>query len=369
MTDVQEFTPDWFSKPGDALRGLMLRRSRSAQDVAEWLDGGMDTVRSLLDGTGVVSERHATALAENLGGTTSFWIKRQRNYEIALERAVDRAAATEPDDWLLLPVPGEKPRGRLTDEKRRSEIRRRLTFFSVGTMDAWDARYGRICSDTLFRKSQAYAANTGAVLMWLRSGELGADLVSTRPWNVGNLQDRLEAIRKLSKVRQPERFLPKLKALCAEAGVAVVAQRAPQGCPASGASRMVGPDKAMILLSFRGLSDDKFWFTVFHEIGHLILHRERTFVDADVDTGSEELDESEREANDFASRCIIPEDRTEEFENLQASKDAVIRFSVSVGVAPGLTVGQMQHREMIRREQMNYLKRHWKWEDLEPLLD
>lgn len=365
MTDVPDFTPDWFSKPGDALRSLMVRRDRSADEVAGVLDGGMTTLRGLLDGTDPVTDRHAAVLAEHVGGTPAFWAKRQVNYEAALARAVDRAAATEGEDWLLLPVPGAKPRGRLTLEKRRAEIQRRLAFFNVGTLAAWEARYGRICSNTLFRKSEAFAANNGAVLMWLRSGELSADLVSTRSWNVGNLLDRLEAIRKISNIRQPERFLPKLKALCAEAGVAVVAQKAPHGCPASGASRMVAPDKAMILLSFRGLTDDKFWFTVFHELGHLILHGAKTFVDADM----EEVDESEREANEFASRLIVPEPRVEEFDQLDVSRDSVLRFSVSVGVAPGLTVGQMQHRGMIRRDQMNYLKRHWKWEELEPILD
>lgn len=199
MTDVQEFTPDWFSKPGDALRSLMIRRGRTAQEVAGVLDGGLATLRGLLDGTNAITEHHAAALADNLGGTSSFWIKRQTNYEAALERAVDRAVATESEDWLLIPVPGEKPRGRLSTEKRRAEVRRRLAFFNVGTLDAWDARYGRICSNTLFRKSQAFTANNRAVLMWLRSGELGADLISTRSWNLGNLLDRLETIVRRQK--------------------------------------------------------------------------------------------------------------------------------------------------------------------------
>lgn len=367
MKKALEFTPDWFSKPGDSLRGLMLRRSINAQEVAHHLDGGMKTLRGLLDGSNPIDSDHASVLAEAVGGTISFWLKRQEQYEAALERAVDRAAAVEADDWLLLPVPGGKPRGRLTQEKKRDEVRRRLRFFNVGTIDAWQARYGKICTSTMFRTSTAFDSDDGAVLMWLRDGELSSDLVSTRPWDADNLQDRLDSIRKLSKLRQPEVFLPKLKELCAEAGVAVVAKRAPPGCRASGASRLVAPDKAMILLSFRGLSDDKFWFTVFHELGHLILHGAKTFVDSDMN--GDDLDESENEANEFASRMIVPEERAEEFRSLPADKTKMIRFSGKAGVSVGLLVGQMQHRKMIRPDQMNYLKRHWKWDDLAEVLD
>ena len=367
MTDVLGFTPDWFSKPGDSLRALMQRRGVEPQAVADRLPGGMTTLRGLLDGSVAIEREQAGTLASALGGSSSFWLKRQENYEGALERAVDRAVATEADDWLLIPVPGPRPRGRISEDTRRAEVRRRLVFFNVGTIAAWETRYGRIQSETLFRTTHAFTSDDSAVLMWLRRGELGADLVATKPLHVDNLLDRMEAIRKLSLVRQPERFLPKLKTLCAEVGVAVVAQRAPKGCRASGASRMVASDKAMILLSFRGLSDDRFWFTVFHELGHVVRHGAQTFVDGDI--GAEHEDQMEREANDFASRCIIPEDTEQDFERLYAGRDEVIRFSVKAQVAPGLTVGQMQHRRMIMPDQMNYLKRHWRWDDLQELLD
>jgi Zn-dependent peptidase ImmA (M78 family)/plasmid maintenance system antidote protein VapI len=364
MTEMPTFNPDWFSKPGDSLRALMIRRGVSPCDLAHHLNGGMATLRGLLNGSKDLDGSDAAVLARTLGVTESFWLKRQANYAEALERAVDRADAEEADAWLQLQVPGEKPRGRLTQEKRRVEVQKRLVFFNVSTFGAWQARYGKVASATLFRKSEAHRSDEAAIMMWLRSGEMDTDLVATRAWKAGNLEDRLPEIRKLSKIRKPERFLPKLQTLCAEAGVAVVAKKAPTGCPASGASRMVAPDKAMILLSFRGLSDDRFWFTVFHEIGHLLLHGARTFVDVDM----EELDDSEREANEFASKCIVPANRTSEFEALSSTVDDITRFSVSVGVAPGLVVGQMQHHQMLERHQMNYLKRRWKWEDLAPLI-
>ena len=367
MTDGQEFTPDWFSKPGDSLRAQMARRGVTAQQLADEIDGGFATLRGLLDGSVAIDSDHAAVLTGLLGGTPSFWLKRQANYRESLERALERAASDveETDAWLRLQIPGPRPRGRLSQQGRRDELRRRLAFFNVGTMNAWDARYGRICSDTLFRTSSAFESKDTAVLMWLRMGELATDLVTTRPWNAGNLQDRLDAIKALSKIKEPERFLPKLRVLCAEAGVAVVAKKAPEGCRASGATRMVAPDKAMILMSFRGRSNDKFWFTLLHEIGHLLLHGAKTFVDDDM----ESIDDSEREANEFAARCIVPVNRFEEFERLGNNRDSVIRFSVRSGVGPGLTVGQMQHNRMIAPDKLNELKKFWKWSDLERVLD
>ena len=357
---------DWFSKPGDSLRELMKRRATDAEYLAGRLEGGMSALRGLLDGTLAIDADRATALADTIGGTREFWLKRQSNYEASLNRAVDAAAAAaEAEEWIdRVPRPGPRRRGRLSDVALKDELRQRMAYFNVPSIASWHERYGRVCANTRFRTSNSYCSLETAVLLWLRRGELETDLVPTRAWKSGNLQDRLSAIRKLSRISQPSRFFPKLRTLCAEAGVAVVAVRAPQGCRASGATRLVMSNKAMMLLSFRHRADDQFWFTVFHEMGHLILHGAHTFVDGD---GTPE-DEREREANQFASQCIIPADRFAEFADLSADRDSVIRFSVSIGVSPGLTVGQMQHRRMIPFNRLNSLKRHWTWGDIGPVL-
>lgn len=358
-------TPDWFSKPGDSIRAVMQRRNIDPHNLAGLFEEGMVRVRALLDGSATILEDDAVKLSAVLGANPRFWMKRQENFDAAVARAVERIRDNEDDELVLsIPAPGAKPRGRMTEERKAEEIRKRLVYFNVASVGTWESRYDRLVGDTDFRKSNAYSSTDEDTLLWLRRGELESDMINTRPWNPGNLEDRLEAIRKLSRVRHPQSFLPKLRALCAEAGVALVIVRAPHGCKASGAARMVDPDKAMILLSFRYRTDDQFWFTVFHEIGHLILHKAHTFLDGE----GTPFDDKEQEANDFAESCIIPVLRTSEFERLGPDRDSILRFSVSIGVAPGLTVGQMQHREMIPREKLNYLKRRWSWSEIDPAL-
>src|SRR4029077_8388237 len=96
-------------------------------------------------------------------------------------------------------------------------------------------------------------------------------------------------------------FIPRLRAICAEVGVAIVFLRAPAGCRAGGATRFPAATKAMIVLSFRYLSDDQFWFSFFHEIGHLLLHGDRsTFVDGDA----ADMTDKEKEANAFSESLL-----------------------------------------------------------------
>ena len=118
----------------------------------------------------------------------------------------------------------------------------------------------------------------------------------------------------------------------------------------------------MIILSFRHLSDDHFWFTFFHEIGHLLLHKaDLTFIDGEGSISGK----MEKEANEFAEDVLVPSARRSELLDLKPSREAIIRFAYSLGVSAGIVVGQLQHHGVIKPNQMNYLKRRFKWEQIE----
>lgn len=362
--EAREFVPDWFSKPADSLLALMRRRDVSTEVVAGALDGGMQTMRELIRGVRTVDDGLARSLSAVVGGSPTFWLRRQANYERALDHALNNAL-DEVDEWLArVPTPDRKPRGRLSKDQKAAELRKRLAFYGVNNLCAWNSRYGQLRKETQFRTSQAFSSDAESESLWLRQGELEAALMTTKSWDPAKLRALLGDVITLSKIRHPSRFLPKLRALTAEAGVATVVVRAPKGCKASGASRLVNPQKAMVLLSFRHLSDDHFWFTLLHELGHLLLHGAKPF----VDTENMDLDHYEREANEFASANIIPAARWEEFANLRYDKESVLRFSISLGVAPGLIVGQLQHRGAIPRNRLNFLKRRWSWDEIEAVL-
>ena len=99
-------------------------------------------------------------------------------------------------------------------------------------------------------------------------------------------------------MEQPEVFVAKMKTLCEDAGVAVVLVPEITNAPVSGATRWLTSEKAMIQLSLRYKTNDQFWFTFFHEAGHILVGgKKEVFIDLNHAIGKEE-----READRFAAR-------------------------------------------------------------------
>jgi HTH-type transcriptional regulator/antitoxin HigA len=361
MVDVT-FQPDWFSKPGDTLLTLMEQRELTPEGVASKLGCTATVVRGLLAGTVAIDAHLAMSLAEHVGGTVKFWETRQAKYQNALARTAQAVSAQDAADWVKkFPHADMERSGWIKRGQSREDLTKAyLAYFGVNNPAEWEDRYADFLKLTAFRTSPTIRSKVGPLSAWLRQGEIQAAQLQCAPWNPKALRRRLGEL--LTKAKNPAYFLPRIRRICAEVGIAVVFVRAPSGCAASGATRFLSGNKAMVILSFRYLSDDHFWFTFFHEIAHLVLHNERsTFID-----GEEKLSNKiEKEANDFSERVLIPLDRREELIDLKPRRDNIVRFAYSVGVSPGIVVGQLQHHRVIKPSQMNYLKRRFDWHQIE----
>ena len=362
------FEPSWFCKPGDTIARLMSQCRMNLNFLARALDLEVETARRLLNGLVPVDEETAARLSNALGGSPSFWLKRQLKYEERISQAIDRISESNRSNWLRqLPIREiVGPSAKTSSLSSYRAIHDSMAYFGVCGPDEWEERYGSSIRNTAFRTSPSFESNVGALSVWLRRGEIEASLVSCHPWNPQKLRSSISAIRTLSLAKSPAFFIPKLRSICSAAGVAVAIVRAPKGVRASGATRFISPRKAVLILTFRYLSDDQFWFTVFHEIGHLLLHRQDlTFIDENFDSQSR----IEGEANLFAAGALIPGHTHGELERIKITTKSIIRFAVSIGIAPGIVVGQMQHMKLVGPSQLNSLKRRYKWDDISEALD
>jgi HTH-type transcriptional regulator / antitoxin HigA len=232
-----------------------------------------------------------------------------------------------------------------------------LQFFGVPTIKAWHESFKEL--QAAYRTSPTFENDPAATAAWLRKGELDAARLECGNWNPIAFREALPAIRALTRESDPRIFVPKLRSACASCGVAVVIARAPTGCRASGAVRTLPRGRRLILLSFRYLTDDHFWFTFFHEAGHLLLHATENLLLEGIGAIS---DQEEREANEFASEILIPSDRRQQMLRISLEPRSVMRFAKNIGIARGIVVGQLQHEGRLKQTQLNWLKERYRWD-------
>lgn len=365
MTEAR-FQPEWLSRPGDTVSALMSRRSLTAGSLAALMGRERHQLQQLLAGSVDIDDELAALLTKHLGGSTSFWHARQKQFNQALDRAADAVKSEAAREWLgSLPTADLAKGGWIAKGRGRDAIRSLCAYFGVSGPEEWQRYYTSFANQFSYRTSPAFENKLGALASWLRQVEIEADDLACEAWDPQRLRARVGEIRRLTKLKNPSSFIPKLRAICSSAGVALVFLRAPSGCRVSGATRFPSSNKALIAMSFRHLSDDHFWFTLFHEIGHLLLHgRDATFVEGEAaDTSN-----TEKEANDFSAHVLIPPEYLEELQDVRHGTKSVIRFAVSIDVAPGIVVGQMQHAKLLGAQQLNHLKRRYKWEDIQAAL-
>lgn len=359
-SDTAPFAPDWVSPPGDTILDLLEERDWTQNQLSDRLGYSTKHVSQLINGKVPLSEDAAIRLQNVFGAPVGFWLKREAQYRerTALMDAAERHAGMV--SWLeQFPLKEIMEAGAIT--KRRVDARSRpglvadlLAFFGVATPDQWQSHYGSM--QMQFRRSRAEQANIGAISAWLRMGEQLAEKTDGPRYDEARLRASLPEIRALTKLSQQE-FEPQLKHLLQEAGVALVLVPAIPGTHVSGVARWLNAHRPMIQLSLYGKSNDRFWFTLFHEIAHILLHsKEKKSVFLDDPTKADVNSAEEREANTWARDFLIPPDQAQLLAGLRKTKAEIRDFAKQSGVHAGIVVGRLQHEKLIAITWMNDLK-------------
>lgn len=131
-------------------------------------------------------------------------------------------------------------------------------------------------------------------------------------------------------------------------GVAIVLENALPGMRTDGASLILKGVGPVIGLTLRYDRLDSFWFTLLHEVGHIIFHlsehSEAVFIDAFNDEG-EDLDESEAEAeaNAFAKDAFIPRDAWIRSDALRlGTESAIVELAKKFHIHPAIVAGRLR---------------------------
>ncbi len=212
-----------------------------------------------------------------------------------------------------------------------------------------------IITNENYDKLRGYVANVkqGSLAAWLRCGELdAAPFLSCAPdYDVTKLRSVLLEIRKTT-AKMSDDFFKKTQDLLASAGVGLVAAAHIPGTKASGATRWIN-GRPIIQLSDFGKDADKMWFTLFHEIGHVLKHGKREqFISFTSGVKSTE----EQEADAFAAETLIPSGAYARFlATGDFSETAIRRFAEQQEIHTGIVVGRLKNDRIIPFSAMHHL--------------
>ena len=233
-----------------------------------------------------------------------------------------------------------------------------LNFFGVASPSEWRTVWE--ANEAVFRHAKAFESNPFALAAWLRRGELQARSLSCGRYNKERFYEALVRIRALT-YKMAEGWQDEAVRLCAEAGVAVAFVPQLPGTHVSGATRWLSPHLALLQVSLRYKTDDQFWFSFFHEAGHILLHGKREVF---LETGDEEEQaQKEEEANRFAEDFLIPRAEYKRFVKSGRYNylEEIEAFAEKLQVAAGIVVGRLQHDEHLPMRVGNRLKRKLAW--------
>jgi HTH-type transcriptional regulator/antitoxin HigA len=335
--------PDHAVPPGESIREFLDDLGMTQRELAGRLDLSPKHLNRLIQGLVPLSPDVASRLELATGVPARMWNRLEADYQSAQQRLRQREDLGELKSWIgEIPVNELLKRGAIPAEPRDtvSRIQQVLGFFGVAHVASYRELYEKPA--VAFRQAKAYTAVPGAVAAWLRLGELEARDIVCKPFDKLGLEASLPALRELT-VERPEVFIPRMKEICAQYGVAVVLVPEIAGARVCGATKWLSPDKAMLMLSGRHKTDDQLWFTFFHEIGHVLKHPK---TDVRIEDGQATEDPKEVEANKFALDILIPPDSIGRLATLKRLPQIKL-FASELRIAPGIVVAQLHRRKIL----------------------
>ena len=333
--------------PGVTIKEQIESRGLSQKEFAVRLGLSEKHISRLINGRVELTPNVALRLESVLGVPAQFWLNLESLFREELAR-VEEENALQEDIELARKFPytamanlGWVTKARSYKEKV-SALRR---FFEVAQLETLNRL---MIPGIAYRRLTQTEENDYALAAWSQKARLEAQNIPCGEINLNGLRSILSELRKMTLLPFT-RFVPALREVLAKCGIALVILPHLGGSFLHGAS-FTENCKIVVGVTQRGKMADVFWFSLFHEIGHVL--------NGDIFSPEERDDEeSERAADLFAQNVLIPEESYRGFtSNKNFNREQIVGFADSVGIAPFIVLGRLQKENHVQYNQYRDLK-------------
>jgi len=357
METNQQYHSDLAIAPGEYLLEASAELGLNQADLAKRMGRPVQAISEIVKGIKAITPDTALQLEQVLGVPAHIWTGLEADYQLIRARQqAQQQMEKEAKDISRFPYAEMARHGWVSKTRKPVEkVRELRQFYGVASLD----NLPQVRSYApAFRKSKHKNLSQEALAAWLRAGTLLAEQIETKPFDKKALKALLPELRKLTLNRAS--FQQKLTQMLAKAGVALVILPHLAKTYTHGATFWVSPEKAVLMMTIRGSWADIFWFSLFHEIAHILLHDKRRIFLEDGEA-DKETKQQEQQADEFASNILIPVKAYTAFiEKADFSVQSIQALARSIDIAPGVVCGRLQHDGFVAHS-FNMLRERYKW--------
>lgn len=348
MSNIIEYKDIMAFHPGYYVAEIIDDMEITQEEFATRMGTTGKTISKLVNGQSNLTKDLAQKLSIMLGTGIDVWLNLQKEYDEKV-MAIERQKCLDEQNSVMDLIDYSyfvKVAKLATTRKSQEKIANMCAYLLVSdlrVLEKQDLFVNYRTGISSVKKKNIVNANA-----WIQTALNFAKDIQTKPFDAEKLQGYLPEIRGMT-LQAPETFFPRLKDIFSDCGVVFVLLPYLKNSGINGAVKWINHNRVILAMNDRRFYADTFWFSLFHEIKHVLQQKMNTmFVTGDFGEMSVINARLEREADDFARNYLIPPAQYKKFAPSRYTSDLAIEtFAKRLGIHPGIVAGRLQHDKII----------------------
>ncbi len=335
--------PARVARPGEVIALELEARGWTQKDLAEIMGRPLQAVNEIVNGNKQVTPATAHELAQVFGTTPEVWMNLETNYRLFAARKevgsddIKRRSRI----YSLAPVKELIKKGWIPNILDLDELEKNVCeFLGIGDINMAPS-FGVPVSR---RHSEAHEPEGMAQIAVLMRARHLAKKHKVAKFNAGKFK---AAIPGLLEYTKDVKSIEKLPAFFANLGVHLIIVPALSHSYMDGAVFYAGSNP-VILLTLRYDRVDNFWFTLTHEVAHLVANHHGVHIDSNLEKPSDVA--AEQTADKLASEWLLDSTMYEKYvagSRHFYSRENIAAYANSVKRHPGIVLGRLHHQKEV----------------------
>lgn len=353
---------DLIIHPGETIADVLEDRGITQAELSSRTGVSPAYVSNVIAGKKGISAKFAMGLEYALGVPKTFWLNLQANYEAELLEINEEQTITEEErsarEELKDIVKYLRQRGRMPVREKKDEsilsLRKALQISNIANLK-------EMIPSGAFRMAANTTVNPYVLGAWIRLCQIiGNDRTISTKFDRKYTNDLINEIKSIM-CQKDANIQNDLKNVMEKYGIDFSVARNFRGAPVQGYISQKSDGIYKMILTIRGAFADIFWFSLFHEIGHIVngdIGKNFKFLDDGSDY------QKELAADLFASNMLLsPESYKTFIQRKDFSMEAIYQYAKSQNVMPYIVIGRLQKEEYLDYRTYSNYKLRYKWND------